>query len=246
MKAAKGKLKIKTWMAVIFLIFSLIFMTTSVLFVFRKPILHRLNNDRIIKKAVCLSLLELEHPLQSVIMSQSEYKNEQIRQKRLEESFKEHFSRIKKPWQLTGSDYRKIKELYISDRDVYDIALLSKLTNLEELEFHDVKVRNLEPIANLTNLKELRLRRLPAGNLQPLKNLKNLKKLRLYEMPVRDIEPLRNLTKLEEISMYDVDVRDLDALFNLKNLKVLRLIYVSVNPEQVEQLQKALPELEID
>jgi Leucine-rich repeat (LRR) protein len=246
MTAAKGKLQIKTWMAVILLIFSLFFMAASFLFVFRKPILRRLNNDRIIKKAVCLSLLELEHPLRSIIMSQSEYKNEQIRQRRLDESFKEHFSRKKKPWQLTNSDYKKINELYISDSDVYDIALLSKLTNLEELEFYNVKVRNLEPIANLTNLNELRLRKLPASNLEPLRNLKNLRKLRLYEMPVSDIEPLRNLTKLEEISMYDVDVKDLDALFNLKNLKVLRLIYVPVRKEQIEELRKALPELKID
>lgn len=244
--AEKGKLEIKTWMAVIFLIVSLIIMATSFLFVCRKPILRRLNNDRIIKEAIALSLLELENPLRSIKIPKSENDDEQIQQKRLEESFKEHFSHIKKPWQLTGSDYKKIKELYISDRDVYDISLLSKLTNLEELEFYNVNVKNLEPIANLMNLKELRLRRLPVSNLEPLRNLNNLKKLRLFEIPVRDIEPLRNLTKLEEIRMYDVDANNLDALFNLKNLKVLWLLNVPTSDKQVEQLQKALPELEID
>jgi Leucine-rich repeat (LRR) protein len=245
MIAAKGKPKIKTWMAVILLIFSLLFMTASFLFVCRKPILRKLNNDRIIKKAIALSLLEMEHPMQSVTMSQSEYNNEQIKQKRLEGSSKEHFSHQKKPWQLTASDYKKIKELYISDPDVYDISLLSKLTNLEKVIFYNVKVRNLEPIAHLTNLKELELHKLPADNLEPLRNLKNLKKLRIYKMPIRDIEPLRNLTYLEEIVMYDVNVRNLDALFNLKNLKVLWLINMPVSDERVEELKKALPNLQM-
>jgi hypothetical protein len=242
---AKGKLKIKTWMAVVFLIFSLLFMAASFLFVCRKPILRRLNNDRIIKKAIALSLLELEHPLQSITIPQSKNNNLEYIEGRYEESFKEHFGQQKKPWQLTGSDYKKIKELYVSNPDVYDISLLSKLTNLEKIIFYNVKVRNLEPITNLRNLKEVQLRKLPASNLEPFRNLKNLKKLQLYEMPVRNIEPLRNLTKLEEIRMYNVDVKNLDAMFNLKNLKVLWLINVPVSQEQVEELKKALPNLQM-
>ncbi|MHC4541921.1 MAG: leucine-rich repeat domain-containing protein [Planctomycetota bacterium] len=240
MDSKAGKLNIPTWFAVVFLCFAVLFMVGSILFVYRKPILRRLNNDRVIKRAIALSLLEVEHPLQPITIPTSEYNNEQYQQKRLEEAFEEHFSYMKRPSQLTNSDYKKIKELYISDPDVYDISLLSKLTNLEELEFYNVKVSNLEPIANLTNLKELRLRKLPASNIGPLRNLKCLKRLRLYEMPVSDIEPLRNLMKLEEIRMYDVDIKNLDALFNLKNLKVLWLSFVPVSNEQVDELRKAL------
>jgi len=246
MDSKAGKLNIPTWFAVIFFCFAIIFMVGSILFIYKKPILRRLNNDRIIKKAIALSLLKMEHPLQPITIPESEYNNEQYQQKRFEEAFEEHFSHLKKPSQLTYSDYKKIKELYISDPDVYDISLLSKLTNLEELEFYNVKVSNLEPIANLTLLTELRLRKLPASNIESLMNLKNLKILRLYEMPVSDIEPLRNLTKLEEIKMYYVDFKNLNVLFNLKNLKVLWLLSVPVSDEQVEELQKALPDLEIN
>ena len=246
MDSKAGKVIIPIWLAVLIFCYVVIFMVGSILFVHRRPILRRLNNDMIIKKAITVSLLRLEHPLQPIKIPKSEYNNKQYQQKRVQESFEEHFSHLKKPWQLTNNDYKKIKELYISDPNVYNISLLSKLTNLEKLEFYNVKVRNLEPITKLTFLKELRLRKLPAGNLYPLRNLKNLKKLRLYEMPVSDIEPLRNLTKLEEIKMYDVEVRNLDVLFNLENLKVLWLLTVPVSDEQVEELQKALPDLEIN
>ena len=239
------KLNILTLFAVVFFCAGL-FMVGSILFVYKKPILCRFNNDRVIKKAIALSLLEMEHPMQPLTIPKSEYNNEEYLQERYEEFIEERFSHLKKPWQLTDNDYKKIKELYISDPDVYNISLLSKLTNLEELEFYNVKVSNLEPIANLTNLKELRLRKLPASNLEPLRNIKNLEKLRLYEMPISDIEPLRNLTKLEEIRMYDVDVKNLDVLFYLKNLKVLWLLAVPVSNEQVKELRKALPDLEIN
>ena len=245
MDGKAGKLKMPTWFAVVFFCFAVIFMVGSILFICKKPIPRRLNNDRIIKEAIGLSLLKVEHPLQPITIPNSELKNEQYIQKRHDEVWDEHFSHLKKPSQLTNSDYKKIKELYISDPYIYDISLLSKLTNLEELEFYNVKVSNLEQIASLTNLKELRLRKLPASNLGPLRNLKNLKKLQLFEMPVSDIEPLRNLTKLEEIRMYDVDVKNLEVLFNLKNLKVLHLLTVPVSDEQVEELHKTLPDLEI-
>jgi Leucine-rich repeat (LRR) protein len=241
-----GKPNIRILFAAVFICFAVLFMVGSILFVYRKPIQRSVNNDRIIKRAIALSLLDVEHPLDYITIPKSKLNNKQYIQKRSEEAFDEHFSRLKKPWQLTKSDYKKIKELYISGPDLYDISVLSKLTNLEELEFYNVKVGNLEPIANLTNLKVLRLRKLPAGNLKPLSNLKNLEELRLYEMPVNDIEPLKNLTKLEEIRMYDVDVRNLDVLFNLKNLKVLWLLSMPVSDKQVEELQKALPDLEID
>jgi Leucine-rich repeat (LRR) protein len=246
MERKAGKLNLRTLLAAIFCCYAVLFMVGSILFLYRKSILRRLNNDRIIKKTIALSLLDVEHPLDYITIPKTELNNKQYIQKRSEEAFNEHFSRLKKPSRLTRSDYKKIKELYISNPDLYNISLLSKLTNLEELQFYNVKVGNLEPIANLTNLKELRLRKLPAGNLEPLRNLKNLKELWLYEMPISDIEPLGNLKNLEEIRMYDVNVRNLDVLFNLKNLKVLWLLYVPVSDEQVEELQKALPDLEID
>jgi hypothetical protein len=223
METKDGKQKIPTWAAVFFLCFAIFFMVSSILFVFRKPILRRLDNDRIIKEAIALSLLEQEHPINSITVPDSELKNITNLQELTNKQFEEHFSHLKKWWQLTRSDYKKIKELYISDSNVYDISLLSKLKNLEKLQFYNVKVSNLEPITNLKNLKELRL----------------------IAMPVNNIEPLRNLTKLEEIRLYNVNVENLDVLFNLKNLKHLQLS-IPVSREQKEELQKALPDLKID
>ncbi len=246
MQNEKSRPHIQVWMAVIFLISSLIFMTVSILFIYRKPTIRRFNNDRIIKKAIALSLLEVEHPIQPITISNSEFNDEKYWQKSMEQHVDEYFSHIKKLSQLTGSDYKKIKKLYISDPNVYDISLLSKLTNLEKLELYNVNVSNLDPISNLTNIQELRLRKVRVSSLEPLAKLTNLKILQIYEMPLSDIDPLGNLTKLEEVRMYAVRVKNLEALSNLKNMKELFISNVPVGKEQVYELQKALPNVQIN
>lgn len=96
MQNEKSRPQIQVWMAVIFLISSLIFMTVSILFIYRKPIIHRFNNDRIIKKAIALSLLKVEHPMQPITISKSEFNDEKYWEKSMEQHFDEYFSHIKK------------------------------------------------------------------------------------------------------------------------------------------------------
>lgn len=228
-------------MAGMFLLYSLIFVAISLFFTYRKPIMHRLNNDGIIKRAIALSLLRLEHPMQPVTIPTSEFNNEKYLQKAMQQHIDEYFSHMKRPSQLARRDYKKIKELYISDPNVYDITLLAKLTNLEELELYNANVSSLEPISNLTNIRELKLRKVRVSSLEPLAKLTNLRMLHIFEMPVSDIGPLGNLTKLEEVRMYAVRVKNLEALSNFKNLKELFISDVPVSNEQVRELQKALP-----
>ncbi len=77
----------------------------------------------------------------------------------------------------------------------------------------------------MTNLQELQILNTHVSNLEPLKDLKNLRNLALSITDVNDLSPLKELTNLREL-------------------------YISESADkkkkQIIDLQKALPELEIN
>ena len=67
-----------------------------------------------------------------------------------------------------------------------------------------------------------------------------------YNTDVSNIEPLKKLTNLQELIIDGSEVSDLRALMGLKNLKRLHIgDCKNITDQQVEELQKALPNLKI-
>jgi hypothetical protein len=62
---------------------------------------------------------------------------------------------------------------------------------------------------------------------------------------VIDISALKNLTNLKELDLSDTAVIDISALKNLTNLQELDITDTEVSKEQIEELQKKLPKLDI-
>ena len=60
-----------------------------------------------------------------------------------------------------------------------------------------------------------------------------------------NLEPLSKLTNLQVINLHDCQISDLEPIKKLLNLETLDLRDCNIVDEQVEDLQKALPELEI-
>lgn len=170
----------------------------------------------------------------------------------------------KEPNDLTDEDFSKIKVLHFAElklsprglpgvdymlRELSEITLLKKFTNLEKLNFQNIRVKknipqwmrflakfgiinldnkfkiDLNPLAKLSKLQVLDLKGCPIKSLRPLSKLTNLRMLDISETPVSDIEPLKNLTNLKQVLM-----------LGCKN----------ITDKQVEDLQKALPKLNIE
>ncbi|MBN1974381.1 MAG: hypothetical protein JW787_12130 [Sedimentisphaerales bacterium] len=169
----------------------------------------------------------------------------------------------KDPNNLTDKDFSKIKVLHFAEvkqdsgksstivrmyKGLTELTFLKKFTNLEKLNLSNIRLNksipkwmkilerlgiiNLEdrytidvsPISELKNLKVLDLSGFPIKSLKPLSNLTNLKMLDISETPISNIEPLKKLTNLEQVVM-----------LGCKN----------ITDKQVEDLQKALPNLHI-
>ncbi len=103
------------------------------------------------------------------------------------------------------------------------------------------KYLDLSPLEKLSHLQEIRLFIVPANDITPLAKLSKIRVLILNATNISDIEPLRNFTNLHELSLGVYDKTDLELLKDLKNLRKLTLSSTSEIDQQIEDLQKALP-----
>ena len=139
---------------------------------------------------------------------------------------------------------KNLKELVLFHAPVSDLNPIKDLVNLETLDVCGTSVSNLKPVQNLTNLKILAFSNTKVSNLEPVQNLKKLKELAMLKTPVSDFELLKELKSLEKLYLNGTAISNLEPLKELKNLE---LLYIedckNITDKQVEDLQKALPDL---
>lgn len=152
-----------------------------------------------------------------------------------------------------------------------DIIPLEKFTNLRELQiistpypeekipkwmkildrFGAINIKDryyidLKPIENLTNLTSLTFLSSDIKNIESLSNIKNLESLDLSYTQVYDLKPLSKLNNLKILHIRKTKVSNLKPLRRLHNLETLNIVGCEkITDEQVEDLQRALPELNI-
>ncbi len=150
----------------------------------------------------------------------------------------------------TLKSLRQLKNLEIlslSYTQVSDLGQITGMKSLKELVFFHTPVSNLKPVSNLVNLEVLDIRGTAVTNLEPLRNLSNLKNLFLSETKISNLEPLANMINLEILDLQVTLVSDLEPLKILTNLKSLYIKdCVNITDKQKEDLQKALPQLQIN
>ena len=116
-----------------------------------------------------------------------------------------------------------LEELHLSDNQISDLSPLAGLTKLEFLDLDGNQISSLSPLSGLTNLSTLWLDSNQISNISPLSGLTNLRELWLEDNQISSISTLSNLTKLEELYLSDNQIRNLTPLGNLSNLTTLRL-----------------------
>jgi Leucine-rich repeat (LRR) protein len=83
------------------------------------------------------------------------------------------------------------------------------------------------------------------SNLKSLSNLTNLRGLNLSSTPINDLEPLSGLLKLQKLNLSDTRISNIMPLSELTNLHELVLKGTNVSNEQIKELKKVLPELNV-
>ena len=177
----------------------------------------------------------------------------------------------KNPNDLNDEDFATITELTIITRELSDIRILKKFINLQKLylisiRFPEDKIPiwmnllgkigliskmkveliDFEILEKLPELHTLLLNATQIRNIKFIKGLKNLQELSLSVTQVNELKPLKGLTNLRELNISNTQVSNLEPLKGLENLKSLRMQDCpNITEQEVEVLQKALPDLEI-
>jgi len=147
----------------------------------------------------------------------------------------------------------------INKRKLIDLRPLKKLTNLQKLDLsntgipYQFSVGKFSKIVTKTGNPPIAYSFIisqsdsPIQDITPLSGLINLKELNLNWTRVTNLEPIENLKKLQKLSLTGTKVSDLEPIKSLINLQELKIEYCeNINDEQIEDLQKALPNLKID
>lgn len=94
------------------------------------------------------------------------------------------------------SEFAGLKELYISENNIYDVDFIKYLRDIEILDLGSNNIRNISSLAELSNLKVLSLLSNKIKNIKPLEKLRKLQAIDLRYNLIDDISPLLNILKL--------------------------------------------------
>jgi len=145
------------------------------------------------------------------------------------------------------SELRQLKSLFLAENQITDLSPLAGHTQLLSLTLDgNEQLRDLAPLTKMENLRLLYLDRNHVVDLSPLAGLTKLKYLYLRDNQVDNLNPLG---KLEHLVMLDIGGNKITDLIPLMNLSKLKYLSVDDSPylpqEEVDRLQRALPECEI-
>ena len=156
---------------------------------------------------------------------------------------------------VLGGPYIKIARLILGDRvdaiHIYrekgvTLPPLKELTHIKTIGIIDSEVRDLAPLTGLKNLRILSIVGSEVNDLKPLESLKTLTFLKVSQSPVSDLAPLADLSRLETFYLSDSLVSDVTPIAGLKNLKHVSIRNTPITKEQMDALQKELPNCKVE
>ena len=140
-----------------------------------------------------------------------------------------------------------LQQLFLDGTEISNLKPIKNLKNLEYLCITRTKIINLEPMRELTNLQTFYAHQTQISDLEPLKELTNMKYLYIGVTEISDLEPIKNLTELEVLDISNTIVSN---LVPIKGFKKLQRLYLQnckkITDEQVEDLKKAIPNLDTE
>jgi Leucine-rich repeat (LRR) protein len=143
-------------------------------------------------------------------------------------------------------DLINLDGLVLNQTQVSDLEPLRRLNNLQVIFIEETQLSDIEPLKELINLQQLFIYNTQVSDFGPLAELINLRELSLQKTPISDLMPLKGLTNLEQLYLNETEVSNLEPLKSLTKLRMLNISHCkNVTDLQVEDLQKAMPELKI-
>ena len=140
----------------------------------------------------------------------------------------------------------RVRQVSVDGHRLSDLSSIAGLKSIKGLALHFTQVSDLAPLSELTSLERITIDGSPVGDIEPLARLKNLTGLDLNMANVSDLSPLSSLDNLELLRVQATQVRDVSPLVGLTRLRYINIVGTLVSDEQVQILQKALPNCKIE
>ena len=116
---------------------------------------------------------------------------------------------------------------------------------VRSIELRKSKSSDLSALRDLKNLRCIALSFSEVSDIAPLAELFELDEIYLEGTNVEDISPLKDLEKLEMLWLDGTLVRDLSPLYGLHGLKWLKVRDTLLTKQDIENLQRELPNCDI-
>lgn len=130
-----------------------------------------------------------------------------------------------------------------------DFQWLKFCKGLKAIDLGHNWITDVSFLTSFPELKVLILAVSPITDITPLAQLKELEYLELFTNRITDISPLAELTKLRDLNLKNNPVEDIRPLFGMTSLERLWVggpRMDKVPRKQIDQLDAALPDCEID
>lgn len=128
---------------------------------------------------------------------------------------------------------------------VSNVHFLERLVCLTKLNLSGNKISNIQPLKKIIDLEYLDISSNLVSDLKPLQRLIILKHLRLNNNQIANVQHLQNLNNLEILNLNGNHISDIKPIERLINLKELQLFDNPLKIEDIESLEKKLPNCKI-
>ena len=114
--------------------------------------------------------------------------------------------------------------------------------DIKALDLGHHKIKELEFLLPLSQMRILILAVCKIDNIDVLSTMKDLEYLELFNNDIMDLSPLAELQNLQHLNLCHNPFTDITPLLKLKNLKRLWLSKNHLTDEQIDLLEKSLPD----
>ncbi len=142
-------------------------------------------------------------------------------------------------------DWTSLKQLELGGNQISDLIALEKADELIYLSLSKNKVKDISSLQNMSKLQVLALDHNKIKDISPVVAMTALERLDISNNQIEDISPLVELSQLKYLNLSNNGIEDLQALAGLENLEILILSDNPVAKEQLEELEKSLPQCRI-
>jgi len=144
------------------------------------------------------------------------------------------------------ANMKSLEGIDLLKTEVSDISPLAKVPNIKDILVCTTNVGDLSPLYKIAEkIRYLDLCNTPFVQYQELKKFSQIKILKLWGKQLGKLDFLTPMLTLEELDLSETTFESLKPIYNLKNLKKITMLKVQYKQEEIDELKRSIPGVEL-